>query len=49
MDAMKQVLFLCSGNYYRSWFAPHFFNWLVLKVGLPWRAVDDPKPSVRLR
>jgi protein-tyrosine phosphatase len=35
---MKQVLFLCSGNYYRSRFAEHLFNWLAAKVNLPWRA-----------
>ncbi len=36
--SMKQVLFLCSGNYYRSRFAEHFFNWLAAKANLPWRA-----------
>lgn len=35
---MKQVLFLCSGNYYRSRFAEHLFNWLAVKAELPWRA-----------
>jgi protein-tyrosine phosphatase len=35
---MKQVLFLCSANYYRSRFAEHFFNWLAAQEGLPWRA-----------
>jgi protein-tyrosine phosphatase len=35
---MKQVLFLCSGNYYRSRFAEHLFNWLAAKSDLPWRA-----------
>jgi len=30
---MKQVLFLCSGNYYRSRFAEHLFNWLAVKGG----------------
>jgi protein-tyrosine phosphatase len=34
----KQVLFLCSGNYYRSRFAEHLFNWLASKNDLPWRA-----------
>ena len=38
MEAMKQVLFLCSGNYYRSRFAEHLFNWLAAKSDLPWRA-----------
>jgi protein-tyrosine phosphatase len=35
---MHQVLFLCSGNYYRSRFAEHVFNWLAESDGLPWRA-----------
>jgi protein-tyrosine phosphatase len=35
---MKQVLFLCSGNYYRSRFAEHLFNWLAVKSDLSWRA-----------
>jgi protein-tyrosine phosphatase len=38
MDGMKQVLFLCSANYYRSRFAEHLFNWLAEKSDLPWRA-----------
>lgn len=35
---MKQVIFLCSANYYRSRFAENFFNWLAADEGLPWRA-----------
>ncbi len=35
---MKRVLFLCSGNYYRSRFAEIFFNWNAEQRGLPWRA-----------
>lgn len=35
---MKQVLFLCSGNYYRSRFAEHLFNWLAADSKLSWRA-----------
>jgi protein-tyrosine phosphatase len=35
---VKQVLFLCSANYYRSRFAEHYFNWLAPKAKLPWRA-----------
>ncbi|MGD0896419.1 MAG: low molecular weight phosphatase family protein [Thermoguttaceae bacterium] len=35
---MKQVLFLCSANYYRSRFAEHLFNWLAARSGLPWQA-----------
>jgi protein-tyrosine phosphatase len=38
MDGMKQVLFLCSGNYYRSRFAEHLFNRLAAASDLPWRA-----------
>jgi protein-tyrosine phosphatase len=36
--AVKQVLFLCSANYYRSRFAEHFFNWLAPHRGIPWKA-----------
>ena len=32
------VLFLCSGNYYRSRFAEHLFNHLVAATSLPHRA-----------
>jgi protein-tyrosine phosphatase len=35
---MKRVLFLCTGNYYRSRFAEIFFNWHAEQRGLPWRA-----------
>ena len=35
---MKTVLFLCTGNYYRSRFAEIFFNWHAQKHGLPWEA-----------
>lgn len=35
---MKTVLFLCTGNYYRSRFAEVFFNWHAEQRGLPWRA-----------
>jgi protein-tyrosine phosphatase len=34
----KMVLFLCTGNYYRSRFAEVLFNSLAGKMGLPWRA-----------
>jgi protein-tyrosine phosphatase len=33
-----RVLFLCSGNYYRSRFAEHLFNHLAEESGLPHRA-----------
>jgi protein-tyrosine-phosphatase len=29
---MKQALFICSANYYRSRFAEHLFNWLAPQV-----------------
>lgn len=35
---MPVVLFLCSGNYYRSRFAEHLFNSLAEEHGLEWRA-----------
>ena len=35
---MKQVLFLCTGNYYRSRFAEIFFNHLASQTSLPWHA-----------
>jgi protein-tyrosine phosphatase len=35
---MNTVLFLCSGNYYRSRFAEQYFNWLAENGKLPWRA-----------
>jgi protein-tyrosine phosphatase len=34
----KSVLFLCTGNYYRSRFAEALFNSVAGKMGLPWRA-----------
>ncbi|MBF2016349.1 MAG: low molecular weight phosphatase family protein [Rivularia sp. T60_A2020_040] len=35
---MKQVLFLCTGNYYRSRFAENLFNHLAAQKGLDWQA-----------
>jgi protein-tyrosine phosphatase len=35
---MKAVLFLCTGNYYRSRFAEELFNHLAEQSGLDWRA-----------
>lgn len=32
------VLFLCTGNYYRSRFAEIYFNWHAEQLGLSWRA-----------
>lgn len=34
----QTVLFLCTGNYYRSRFAEILFNSVAGKMGLPWRA-----------
>lgn len=34
---MNRVLFLCTGNYYRSRFAEIFFNWHAEQRGMPWR------------
>jgi predicted translation initiation factor SUI1 len=36
----KAVLFLCTGNYYRSRFAEILFNSVAGKMGLPWRALS---------
>lgn len=36
--AEPTVLFLCSGNYYRSRYAEHLFNELARAAGLSWRA-----------
>lgn len=35
---MKRVLFLCTGNYYRSRFAEYLFNHLAKEKNLPWHA-----------
>jgi len=35
---LKRILFLCTGNYYRSRFAEEYFNLLAEKQGLAWRA-----------
>ena len=34
IESMKQVLFLCTGNYYRSRFVEHLFNWLAVNSHL---------------
>ena len=36
--ASQRVLFLCTGNYYRSRFAEIFFNWQAEQRGLGWTA-----------
>src|SRR5438132_811728 len=42
----KTVLFLCTGNYYRSRFAEVLFNSVAGKMGLPWRAAPPAKKEV---
>jgi protein-tyrosine phosphatase len=37
---MQSLLFLCTGNYYRSRFAEVYFNHLAQQQQLPWRAVS---------
>jgi predicted translation initiation factor SUI1 len=36
----REILFLCTGNYYRSRFAEVLFNSVAGKMGLPWRAAS---------
>src|SRR5260370_26230012 len=43
----KNVLFLCTGNYYRSRFAEILFNSVAGKMGLPWRASSRGLPLER--
>ena len=38
MSFSHRVLFICTGNYYRSRFAEAMFNHLSEQRGLPWRA-----------
>jgi protein-tyrosine phosphatase len=40
MQKIDTVLFVCSGNFYRSRFAEALFNHLALGRGLPWRAAS---------
>ena len=34
------ILFICTGNYYRSRFAEMYFNARAAGIGLPWKAVS---------
>ena len=36
----KTVLFLCTGNYYRSRFAEFLFNYLAVQIDLDWHAIS---------
>ncbi len=36
----KTILFLCTGNYYRSRFAENLFNSAAGELGLPWTAAS---------
>ncbi len=36
----QMLLFLCTGNYYRSRFAEELFNHMAVEAGLDWRAVS---------
>ena len=37
---MREILFLCTGNYYRSRYAEALFNHEAKKRGLAWRAIS---------
>src|SRR5262245_8419228 len=39
-QAAQTVLFLCTGNYYRSRFAEVVFNAVAARLGLGWRAAS---------
>ena len=38
MPTTNRILFLCTGNYYRSRYAEEVFNFRAATEGLPWRA-----------
>lgn len=37
-QSIPTVLFLCTGNFYRSRFAEIYFNWLAVRERLAWKA-----------
>ena len=41
MAKQKTILFLCTGNYYRSRFAEVYFNSVAAKMGMPWKATSS--------
>ena len=49
---MRNILFLCSGNYYRSRFAEYYFNHMAARDAIRWRAksrgltVDQPNDNL---
>lgn len=48
MTMMKSVLFLCSGNYYRSRYAEIVFNWRAARAQLAWESFSralNPDPA----
>jgi protein-tyrosine phosphatase len=47
----RQILFLCTGNYYRSRFAEELFNHLAPQAGLDWVATSrglNPDPGCNI-
>jgi protein-tyrosine phosphatase len=47
-ETTRTILFVCTGNYYRSRFAEDYFNWQARNSTLPWRAISrgfQPKPG----
>jgi protein-tyrosine phosphatase len=40
IEPKKTVLFICTGNFYRSRFSEYLFNAIAYKKGLRWRAIS---------